>query len=117
MAVQQNEEYIKLLSHSIDIFLLYFDDEEKDVAFVAEECLNKTIKALLETNYGRILQVELCRFIKKNGPEKSFKAALIRFAELSHLIRPHRCRSIKIIYKILDFFLIKFILDILLNSY
>ena len=59
---------------------------------MAEECLNKTIKALLETNYGRILQVELCRFIKKNGSEKSFKAALTRFAELSHLIRPHRSR-------------------------
>ena len=90
--IQQNEEYIKLLSHAIELFLLYFDDDEKDVSFVAEECLNKTIKALLETKLGRVLQVELCRFIKKNGPEKSFKAALTRFAELSHLIRPHRCK-------------------------
>jgi huntingtin len=61
------------------------------VSFVAEECLNKTIKALLDSNLGR-LQVELCRFIRKNGSERCLKAALTRFAELSHLIRPHKCR-------------------------
>lgn len=89
--IRQNEEFIRLLSHSIELFILFFDDEDKDVCFVADECLNKTIKTLLDTNLGR-LQVELCRFIRKNGSEKCLKAALTRFAELSHLIRPQKCR-------------------------
>ena len=32
------------------------------------------------------------RFIRKNGPARSLNAALVRFAELSHLIKTHKCR-------------------------
>ncbi len=89
--VRQSEEYTKMVSLCIEAYLIYFDDEDRDVYFVAEECLNKTIKTLLDTNLIR-LQYDLYRFIRKNGSERSLKGALVRFAELSHLIKSHKCR-------------------------
>ncbi|CAO2640214.1 Htt [Lemmus lemmus] len=47
------------------------DDAESDVRMVADECLNKVIK---------------------NGAPRSLRAALWRFAELAHLVRPQKCR-------------------------
>ncbi len=92
--MRQAEEYTKMVSLSIEAFLTFFDDEDRDVYFVAEECLNKTIKTLLDTNLIR-LQYDLYRFIRKNGPERSLRGALTRFAELSHLIKSHKCRLFK----------------------
>ena len=89
--VRQAEDFLKILSLAIEAFLVYFDDEDQDVYFVADECLNKTIKALLDVNSIRV-QYELYRFMRKNGPERGLKGALLRFAELSHLIKPHKCR-------------------------
>eukprot|EP00058_Branchiostoma_floridae_P006836 XP_002592324.1 hypothetical protein BRAFLDRAFT_101261 [Branchiostoma floridae] len=84
-------EFPKFLGISMEMFLASCDDKESDVRMVADECLNRTVKMLLETNLGR-LQVELYKEIKKNGPARSLRAALWRFAELSHLIRPQKCR-------------------------
>uniref|UniRef100_A0A8B9DDB1 Huntingtin n=1 Tax=Anser cygnoides TaxID=8845 RepID=A0A8B9DDB1_ANSCY len=38
------------------------------------------------------LQLELYKEIKKNGASRSLRAALWRFAELAHLVRPQKCR-------------------------
>ena len=51
-------------------------------------CFTQT---LLETNLGR-LQVELYKEIKKNGSPRCLRAAVWRFAEMAHLIRPQKCR-------------------------
>ncbi|XP_070540509.1 huntingtin-like isoform X2 [Ptychodera flava] len=84
-------DFPKFLGISMETFLVACDDPEPDVRMNADECLNRTIKSLLETNLGR-LQVELYKEIKKNGPSRSLRAALWRFADLAHFIRPQKCR-------------------------
>ncbi|XP_008576194.1 PREDICTED: huntingtin isoform X2 [Galeopterus variegatus] len=75
----------------MELFLLCSDDAESDVRMVADECLNKVIKALMDSSLPR-LQLELYKEIKKNGAPRSLRAALWRFAELAHLVRPQKCR-------------------------
>ncbi|KAB0354510.1 hypothetical protein FD755_023048 [Muntiacus reevesi] len=84
-------EFQKLLGIAMELFLLCSDDAESDVRMVADECLNKVIKALMDSNLPR-LQLELYKEIKKNGAARSLRAALWRFAELAHLVRPQKCR-------------------------
>ncbi|XP_054544203.1 huntingtin isoform X3 [Talpa occidentalis] len=45
----------------------------------------------MDSNLPR-LQLELYKEIKKNGAFRSLRAALWRFAELAHLVRPQKCR-------------------------
>ncbi|XP_052771519.1 huntingtin-like isoform X2 [Mya arenaria] len=85
------QDFPKFLGISMETFLNLCDDQESDIRMVADECLNRTIKTLLETNLGR-LQVELYKEIKKNGSARCLRAALWRFAEMAHLIRPQKCR-------------------------
>lgn len=54
-------------------------------------CTFTSSQTLLETNLGR-LQVELYKELKKNGASRSLRAALWRFADMCHLIRPQKCR-------------------------
>lgn len=89
---KQTDDFIRSLTHSIELFLMFFDDSDKDVCFVAEDCLNKTIKCLIDSNLGR-LQVSFYRVLRRNESEKCIRGALMRFAELCHLIRPHKCRN------------------------
>lgn len=84
-------DFPKFLGIAMETFLTMCDDTESDVRMVADECLNRSIKILLETNLGR-LQVELYKEIKKNGSSRTLRAALWRFSEMSHLIRPQKCR-------------------------
>uniref|UniRef100_A0A8C9WQY0 Huntingtin n=1 Tax=Scleropages formosus TaxID=113540 RepID=A0A8C9WQY0_SCLFO len=84
-------EFQKLLGMAMETTLVCCDDAESDVRMVADECLNKIIKALMDSSLPR-LQLELYKEIKKNGASRSLRAALWRFAELSHLIRPQKCR-------------------------
>ncbi|RUS73694.1 hypothetical protein EGW08_018541 [Elysia chlorotica] len=84
-------DFPKFLGIAMEAFLTLCNDPESDVRMVADECLNRTIKVLLETNLGR-LQVELYKELKKNGTSRSLKAALWRFADMCHLIRPQKCR-------------------------
>ncbi|GFO37998.1 huntingtin-like [Plakobranchus ocellatus] len=84
-------DFPKFLGIAMEAFLTLCNDQESDVRMVADECLNRTIKVLLETNLGR-LQVELYKELKKNGPSRSLRAALWRFADMCHLIRPQKCR-------------------------
>uniref|UniRef100_A0A8C3ACA3 Huntingtin n=1 Tax=Cyclopterus lumpus TaxID=8103 RepID=A0A8C3ACA3_CYCLU len=67
-------EFQKLLGIAMEMFLLCSDDSESDVRMVADECLNKIIKVSTE------------------HASRSLRAALWRFAELAHLIRPQKCR-------------------------
>ncbi|XP_061581949.1 huntingtin isoform X1 [Cololabis saira] len=90
-SLRTSPEFQKLLGIAMEMFLLCSDDSESDVRMVADECLNKIIKALMESNLPR-LQLELYKEIKKNGASRSLRAALWRFAELAHLIRPQKCR-------------------------
>ncbi|KAJ4922104.1 hypothetical protein JOQ06_027928 [Pogonophryne albipinna] len=90
-SLRTSPEFQKLLGIAMEMFLLCSDDSESDVRMVADECLNKIIKALMDSNLPR-LQLELYKEIKKNGASRSLRAALWRFAELAHLIRPQKCR-------------------------
>ncbi|XP_048450061.1 huntingtin-like [Rhincodon typus] len=91
-SLRNSPEFQKLLGIAMEMFLLCCDDAESDVRMVADECLNKIIKqALTDSNLPR-LQLELYKEIKKNGPPRSLRAALWRFAELAHLVRPQKCR-------------------------
>uniref|UniRef100_A0A8U8AUU7 Huntingtin n=1 Tax=Geospiza parvula TaxID=87175 RepID=A0A8U8AUU7_GEOPR len=69
-------EFQKLLGIAMELFLLCSEDAESDVRMVADECLNKVIKVRAFTN----------------GASRSLRAALWRFAELAHLVRPQKCR-------------------------
>ncbi|XP_021116025.1 huntingtin isoform X3 [Heterocephalus glaber] len=90
-SLRNSPEFQKLLGIAMELFLLCSDDVESDVRMVADECLNKVIKALMDSNLPR-LQLELYKEIKKNGAPRSLRAALWRFAELAHLVRPQKCR-------------------------
>ncbi|XP_069797989.1 huntingtin isoform X3 [Narcine bancroftii] len=90
-SLRNSPEFQRLLGIAMEMFLLCCDDTESDVRMVADECLNKIIKALTDSNLPR-LQLELYKEIKKNGSSRSLRAALWRFAELAHLIRPQKCR-------------------------
>lgn len=81
--------FVNLLSFSIEIFLQLCDDPESDIRMLADECLNKVIKAMNNGNIGKV-QIELHKEIKRNGAARSLRAALSRFAHLAHLIRPHK---------------------------
>ncbi|MGH0145646.1 UNVERIFIED_CONTAM: hypothetical protein FKN15_005980 [Acipenser sinensis] len=61
---QNSPEFQKLLGIAMEMFLLCSDDGESDVRMVADECLNKIIKALMDSNLPR-LQLELYKEIKK----------------------------------------------------
>ncbi|KAM5271600.1 huntingtin [Ctenodactylus gundi] len=90
-SLRNSPEFQKLLGIAMELFLLCSDDTESDVRMVADECLNKVIKALMDSSLPR-LQLELYKEIKKNGAPRSLRAALWRFAELAHLVRPQKCR-------------------------
>lgn len=90
-SLRNSPEFQKLLGIAMELFLLCSDDSESDVRMVADECLNKVVKALMDSNLPR-LQLELYKEIKKNGAPRSLRAALWRFAELAHLVRPQKCR-------------------------
>uniref|UniRef100_A0A671NZB9 Huntingtin-like n=1 Tax=Sinocyclocheilus anshuiensis TaxID=1608454 RepID=A0A671NZB9_9TELE len=83
-SLRTSPEFQKLLGIAMEMFLLCSDDKESDVRMVADECLNKIIKALMDSNLPR-LQLELYKEIKKNAASRSLRAALWRFAELAHL--------------------------------
>ncbi|KTG05765.1 hypothetical protein cypCar_00019048, partial [Cyprinus carpio] len=76
-SLRTSPEFQKLLGIAMEMFLLCSDDKESD--------------ALMDSNLPR-LQLELYKEIKKNAASRSLRAALWRFAELAHLVRPQKCR-------------------------
>ncbi|NWV45069.1 HD protein, partial [Daphoenositta chrysoptera] len=63
-SLRNSPEFQKLLGIAMELFLLCSEDAESDVRMVADECLNKVIKALMDSNIPR-LQLELYKEIKK----------------------------------------------------
>ncbi|XP_008206342.1 huntingtin isoform X2 [Nasonia vitripennis] len=79
------------LNLSIETLLCLCDDSDSDVRTVADECLNKIIRAIADS-YVLKVQFELYREIKRNGAARCLRAALWRFGLLSHMIRPVKAK-------------------------
>ncbi|XP_050315238.1 huntingtin-like [Anthonomus grandis grandis] len=78
-----------LLEVTIETFLKLCDDSDADIRMTSEECLNRIIRVMSDGHTGKI-QIELHKEIKKNGSQRSLRAALTRFSHLAHHIRPHK---------------------------
>ncbi|EGD75961.1 hypothetical protein PTSG_00669 [Salpingoeca rosetta] len=83
------EDFKRLLQLTIEGLLIACADVDSDVRLQADECLNRTIKNLMEAHLP-ILQVALLKVIKKKEgvAPKSLRTALNKFAELAHLVKP-----------------------------
>ncbi|XP_064465594.1 huntingtin-like [Ornithodoros turicata] len=90
-SIRSFPDFPKLLGVSIESFFTCCDDDDSDVRMVADECLNRTIKTLLDSHLGR-LQAELYKEIKKNDQGRSLRVALTKFGDLCHLIKVQKCR-------------------------
>ncbi|KAG7190657.1 hypothetical protein KM043_006738 [Ampulex compressa] len=90
--VKLTPKYPQVLSLSIEILLALCNDEESDVRMIADECLNKIIRAITNSNIVKV-QIELYNEIKRNGNARTLRAALWRFGILSHMIRPTRGKA------------------------
>ncbi|XP_063237175.1 huntingtin isoform X2 [Bacillus rossius redtenbacheri] len=88
-SVKGTPNFSHLLSITIEMLLQLCDDASSDVRMVADESLNRIIRAMVDNNVVKIL-VELHKEIKKNGNARSLRAALWRFSELCHMIRPQK---------------------------
>ncbi|KAL0105126.1 hypothetical protein PUN28_016641 [Cardiocondyla obscurior] len=91
-SVRQNTKFPQILSATVETLLALCDDEESDIRMVADESLNKIIRAMVDSNIVKI-QIELYNEIKRNGPARVLRAALWRFGLLSHMIRPSRGKA------------------------
>ena len=89
---KSGSDFAKYLTLAMEFYFHLLEAPELEVSTRAEESLNKVIRGLSDTHVGR-LQVEMYKEIKKNGPAKSLRAALLKFAHLSPLIRPQKCRA------------------------
>ena len=86
------EDFQKFLGITLETLLFYCDDDDTDVRTKSSESLNRVIKSLMETQSSRIL-IELYKEIKKNTSSRSLRAALSRFCDLCHLVRPSKRRA------------------------
>ncbi|XP_011641684.1 huntingtin isoform X2 [Pogonomyrmex barbatus] len=90
--IRQNTKFPQILTATIETLLALCNDEESDVRMVADESLNKIIRAMVDSNIVKV-QIELYNEIKRNGPARILRAALWRFGLLSHMIRPSRGKA------------------------
>lgn len=92
LGIRTNPDFQKLLAVALWGLLAGCDDPDSDVRMSADECLNRIITCLIEDYLGR-LQVELYKAIKKDDtPERSLRAALSKFADLAHKVKPIKRR-------------------------
>ncbi|XP_034181194.2 huntingtin [Osmia lignaria lignaria] len=91
-SVKLASKFPQILSLSIETLLKLCNDDESDVRMVADETLNKIIRAMADSNVVKV-QIELYNEIKRNGPARTLRAALWRFGLLSHMIRPTRGKA------------------------
>ncbi|KAL0277158.1 UNVERIFIED_CONTAM: hypothetical protein PYX00_004532 [Menopon gallinae] len=82
----------QLVGRVVESLIHLCDDKDSDVRMVADESLNRIIRALTESNMIKV-QIELHKEIKKNGPARCLRAALWRFGQLSSYIRPCKGRG------------------------
>ncbi|XP_043476526.1 huntingtin [Leptopilina heterotoma] len=85
-------KFTHVLSLAIETLLSYCDDNDSDVRTVADECLNKIIRAMADTHILKV-QIELYQEIKRNRSARCLRAALWRFGLLSHMIRAARGKA------------------------
>ncbi|XP_044753476.1 huntingtin isoform X2 [Coccinella septempunctata] len=78
-----------LLNYTMESLFQLCDDADSDIRMVAEESLNKMIRALNDENITKVL-IELHKEIKRNNSARTLRAALSRFSKLAHSIRPHK---------------------------
>lgn len=91
-SLKTNPDFHNLLAVSVAGLLQACDDCASDVRMNADECLNRMIKNLLDSHLGR-LQVELYKTIKREETSvRTLKAALSKFADLAHLVKPLKRR-------------------------
>ncbi|KAF5273906.1 hypothetical protein FQA39_LY01021 [Lamprigera yunnana] len=88
-AIRIAPNFRNLLGLSMEMLLQLCDDFESDIRMTADECLNRLIRDMSNGNMSKI-QIELHKEIQKNGAARSLRAALSKFAELAHHIRPHK---------------------------
>ncbi|XP_063978909.1 huntingtin isoform X2 [Diachasmimorpha longicaudata] len=86
-AVKTTKNFAQILGLSIKTLLCLCNDEDSDVRMMADECLNRIIRSTSDGNVLKI-QFELYNEIHRNASSRSLRAALKRFALLSHTIRP-----------------------------
>ncbi|OAD60204.1 Huntingtin [Eufriesea mexicana] len=91
-SVKPGTKFPQVLSLSIETLLTLCNDDESDIRMVADETLNKIIRAMADSNIVKV-QIELYNEIKRNGPARTLRAALWRFGLLSHMIRPTRGKA------------------------
>ncbi|CAG0920728.1 unnamed protein product [Notodromas monacha] len=82
----------RALSPCLELLLLFCDDEDADVRLHANDGLTKCVRLLSLTHSGR-LESELYKEIKKNGNQRSLRAALCRFGIVAPLIRLSKRRA------------------------
>ncbi|XP_076626175.1 huntingtin [Colletes latitarsis] len=90
--VKPGTKFHQVLTLSIETLLMLCNDNESDIRTVADETLNKIIRAMTDSNIVKV-QIELYNKIKGNGPARTLRAALWRFGLLSHMIRPTRGKA------------------------
>ncbi|XP_053996707.1 huntingtin [Hylaeus anthracinus] len=90
--VKMASKFSQVLTLSIETLLMLCNDNESDIRMVADETLNKIIRAMTDSNIVKV-QIELYNEIKANGPARTLRAALWRFGLLSHMIRPTRGKA------------------------
>ncbi|CAH1404496.1 unnamed protein product [Nezara viridula] len=77
------------LSFAMESLFYLCDDSDSNVRMVADECLNRIIRTLMDGHVGKV-NLELHVEIKRNRKARSLRAALVKFAELAHTIRPNK---------------------------
>ncbi|XP_073969271.1 huntingtin isoform X3 [Rhodnius prolixus] len=83
------DSFSNLLSYSMETLFKMCEDQDSNIRMIADECLNRIIRIHMHTNMGKV-NLELHKEIKRNGSARSLRAALWRFAELAHMIRPQK---------------------------
>ncbi|XP_043274964.1 huntingtin [Venturia canescens] len=91
-SVKTAPHFSQVLGLSISRLLELCDDSESDVRMLADECLNRIIRSMADSNIIKV-QFALYNMINKNGSARSLRAALWRFAVLSHTIRPMKGKA------------------------
>ncbi|KAK9502081.1 hypothetical protein O3M35_012683 [Rhynocoris fuscipes] len=89
LETRTDQSFPYLLSYSMETLFKMCDDQDSNIRMIADECLNRIIRNHMDSNIGKV-NLELHKEIKRNGSARSLRAALWRFAELAHMIRPQK---------------------------
>jgi len=92
-SLRNSADFPRFLSVGSASLVRMHGDEDINVRAAAEECLNKIIYEFMVSHPERIL-FELYKIVKKGKASgRAQKSALLKFAEISHYIKPAKCRK------------------------